>query len=87
MRDLFSNPYRGQAKLGGLVEYYLSHGIPVLHFLNIKDLAVQNGIPIDSNPFAPIPPDICTTRKKPEWLLLIGLVLSGAALAIRRPLG
>jgi len=75
-----------QSKLGGLVGYYLSRGIPVIHLLNIKGLALQSGIPIDSNPFAPIPPDIRHTRKKPEWLLILGLVLASAALAIHRPL-
>lgn len=75
-----------QFKLGGLVGYYLAHGVSVLHFLNIKGLAIQSGIPVDGNPFAPIPPDILYTRKKPGWILIISLVLAGAALVIRKPL-
>ncbi|HBE46978.1 MAG TPA: hypothetical protein DDW14_06555, partial [Spirochaetaceae bacterium] len=70
-----------QSKLGGLVGYYLSRGIPVIHLLNIKGLALQSGIPIDSNPFAPLPADVTYSRKKLEWLLILGLVLASAALA------
>lgn len=70
-----------QSKLGGLVGYYLSRGIPVIHLLNIKGLALQSGIPIDGNPFAPLPADVTYSRKKLEWLLILGLVLASAALA------
>jgi len=71
----------------GLIGYYLARGIPVLHFLNIKGLALQSGIPVDGDPEAPIPFEILHTREKPKWTLALGLLLAGAALAIRKPLG
>lgn len=75
------------AEMGGLIGYYLVHGTPVLHFLNIKGLALQSGIPIDSDPRAPLPSQLLHTREKPRWPLVLGLLLAGAALVIRRPLG
>jgi len=72
---------------GGLLGYYLARGTPVLHFLNIKGLALQGGIPVDGDPEAPIPSEILHRRKKPAWTLVLGLLLAGAALAIRKPLG
>lgn len=70
----------------GLIAYYLAKGIPVLHFLNIKGLAVQSGIPVDGDPRAPLPSSIVSTRKKPSWPLIVSLLIAGTALAIRKPL-
>ena len=70
----------------GLIAYYMAKSLPVLHFLNIKGLAVQSGIPVDGDPRAPLPSSIVTTRIKPSWPLLISLFLAGTALAIRKPL-
>jgi len=70
----------------GLIAYYLAKDIAVLHFLNIKGLAVQSGIPVDGDPRAPLPSSIVTMRKKPSWPLLLSLFFAAAALAIRRPL-
>jgi len=72
---------------GGIIGYYLARGVPAMHFLNIKGLALQSGIALDGDPGAPIPFDILHTRKKPMWTLVLGLLLAGAALAIRKPLG
>ncbi len=71
----------------GLLGYYLARGVPVIHFLNIKGLALQSGIAVDGNSKAPIPFEVTHTRKKPAWPLVLGLLLAGAALAIRKPLG
>jgi len=71
----------------GLIGYYLARGVPAMHFLNIKGLALQSGIPVDGDPEAPIPFEILHTREKPKWTLALGLLLAGAALAIRKPLG
>ncbi len=72
---------------GGLLDYYLAKGIPVIHFLNIKGLALQTGIPVDGDPYAPIPASILNERKTPVWPVGLGLILAFAALAIRKPLG
>jgi len=71
----------------GLLGYYLARGVPVIHFLNIKGLALQSGIAVDGNPKVPIPFELTHTRKKPAWPLVLGLLLAGVALAIRKPLG
>lgn len=34
----------------GLILEYQSQGIPVIHLLNIRDLAAKNGLPIDPAP-------------------------------------
>lgn len=77
-------PERG--RYGGLLGYYLAAGLPVIHFLNIKGLALQAGIPVDGDPGAPIPASILNERKTPAWPVGLGLVLAFAALAIRKPL-
>jgi poly-gamma-glutamate system protein len=68
----------------GLLGYYLNSGVPVLHFLNIKGLALQAGIPVDGDPEAPIPFEIIHTRKKTKWPLVLGLLLAGTALVFFR---
>jgi len=84
---------RGQAsgrygvRYGGLLGHYLAAGVPVIHFLNIKGLALQAGIPVDGDPNAPISATIINERKTPAWPVGLGLVLAFAALAIRKPLG
>ncbi len=47
----------------GLIFEYQVLGIPVLHLLNIRDLALKNGIPIDPLPF----PAIGKSRIYFEW--------------------
>ncbi|HBK57847.1 MAG TPA: hypothetical protein DDZ37_00440 [Spirochaetaceae bacterium] len=68
----------------GLLGYYLKCGIPALHFLNIKALALEHGIAVDGNPEAPIPFAILHTRKKPKWPLVVGLLFASAALVVLR---
>ena len=38
----------------GLIFEYQNLGIPIIHLLNIRDLAVKNGLPIDSTPLPEI---------------------------------
>jgi hypothetical protein len=42
--DIPNHPERG------LIFEYQNLGIPIIHLLNIRDLAVKNGIPIDPVP-------------------------------------
>ena len=37
----------------GLLQYYNAHGLPVLHLLNIKQLAAQYGLPFDPETIVP----------------------------------
>ncbi len=78
---------RYPARYGGLLGHYLAAGIPIIHFLNIKGLALQAGIPVDGDPRASLPASILNERKTPQWPVGLGLVLAFAALAIRKPLG
>ncbi|GAH27747.1 unnamed protein product, partial [marine sediment metagenome] len=38
----------------GLIFEYQNLGIPIIHLLNIRDLAVKNGLPIDPTPLPEI---------------------------------
>jgi poly-gamma-glutamate system protein len=61
----------------GLIQKFNHSGIPVIHLLNIRELAARNGIPI-------IPPrmqpegesDVYFTKNKPLWLYAISLVIA-----------
>ena len=68
----------------GLLGFYLRRGIPALHFLDIRALALEYGIAVDGDPEGPIPFAILHTRKKPKWPLVVGLLLAGAALVVLR---
>lgn len=50
--DLFGLISRKRsAELGnGLLAYYLEQGVPVIHFLNMRDLLSDNGFPYDPSP-------------------------------------
>jgi hypothetical protein len=62
--------------LVALLGYYLARGHAVLHFLNIKGLALQGGIPVDGDPEALFPPNP-PQAKKPAWRSCSGLLLAG----------
>ena len=65
----------------GLVERYLSLGVPVIHLLNIKQLCAETGIPYD--PVAlPEPGTSGVYYHRDYSRLAIGLVFAGAAIAI-----
>ena len=38
----------------GLISHFLRRNVPVIHMLNIRELALKNGIPIDASPFPAI---------------------------------
>lgn len=60
----------------GLLLKYAARGIPAIHLLNIKDLAVKNGLPIDPVPFPPIGDGgvyYATTYNTPLILLILCL--------------
>lgn len=65
---------------GGLLGYFLGRGIPALHLLDIKSLALAYGIPVDGNPWGEIPPQILYFFRMPRWPLLAGVVLSACIL-------
>ncbi|MCX7775151.1 MAG: poly-gamma-glutamate system protein [Spirochaetaceae bacterium] len=65
---------------GGLLGYFLGRGIPALHLLDIKSLALAHGIPVDGNPWGEIPPQILYFSRMPRWPLLAGLMLAAFAL-------
>ncbi|MDH7484263.1 MAG: poly-gamma-glutamate system protein [Spirochaetales bacterium] len=65
---------------GGLLGYFLGRGIPALHLLDIKSLALAHGIPVDGNPWGEIPPQILNFSRMPRWPLLLGVVLAASIL-------
>ena len=65
----------------GLVERYLSLGVPVIHLLNIKQLCAETGIPYD--PVTLPEPGISGVYYHRDYSrLAIGLAFAGAAIAI-----
>ncbi|GAI91752.1 unnamed protein product, partial [marine sediment metagenome] len=44
----------GIRPLRGLIFEYQNLGVPIVHLLNIRDLAVKNGLPIDPMPLPEI---------------------------------
>jgi len=50
----------------GLLGFYLRRGIPALHFLDIRALALEYGIAVDGDPEGPIPFAILHTQKSPN---------------------
>jgi len=47
-------PVKSESPERGLVLEYLEQGVPVIHLLNIKDLALKSGIAVDPVPFLPV---------------------------------
>ena len=65
----------------GLIHLFNQDNVPVIHFLNIRDIALQNGIALAPS----IPPKIGQSplyysEKKPLWLPIISFVLILATL-------
>ncbi|MCX8014330.1 MAG: hypothetical protein N3A02_08595, partial [Rectinema sp.] len=67
---------------GGLVGAYLADGNPVIHFLNIKGLAAQEGIPIDADPRAAISLRILQARSPSKPVLAFFTVMAIIALMV-----
>lgn len=54
----------------GLIFEYLELGLPVIHLLNIRDLALKSGIALDPMPFPPIgSEDVYYVTKHNAWLI------------------
>ena len=70
----------------GLILEYLEQGVPVIHLLNIRDLALKWDIPIDPVPFPPIGSEgVYYETKKNTWLIWasVGAILATLALGKR----
>ena len=69
----------------GLLEIYLARGIPVIHLLNIKQLAADYGVPYDPETPSVIGEGAVYYETLPPKLIpLAGLVLSAAVLVLGR---
>jgi poly-gamma-glutamate system protein len=85
---IFGSNLRGGKGYRGLIFDFLDRGIPVIHFLNIKGLALRYGLPVDPVPF-PEPGEAAFYRrgKTSKLPAVLGLAASLALLFIfrRRP--
>lgn len=65
----------------GLIFEYLEQGVPVIHLLNIRDLALKSGITIDPVPFPPIgTEDVYFQTQHNKYLIWIIFALVAGAL-------
>ena len=61
----------------GLVQLFLKDGIPVIHLLNVKNLAAEYGLPIDPVPLPePGNGEVYFEIKYEKWIAGIGVVIS-----------
>ena len=61
----------------GLLFDFLTAGIPVIHLLNIRDLALKNGIPIDPIPFPEIgQSEIYYQYGIQKWIILLTILIA-----------
>jgi len=69
----------------GLIFEYQSLGLPVIHLLNIRDLALKNGIPIDPIPLPEIGQSgIFIESKYQKWIIVLTLLISMIFLFLSR---
>lgn len=61
--------------LRGIMFRFSELGKPIIHFLNIKNLAIKNGIPFDYDPESKIPPSLCYSGKYEIIPIIISLVV------------
>lgn len=67
----------------GLVQEYLSMGIPVINLLNIKKLMADYGLPYDPIQWSePGSSAIYYQTTYPTWILIIGLIIAGIGLSL-----
>lgn len=65
----------------GLVQLFLRDGVPVIHLLNIKSLAVQYGLPFDPTPMPDVGEGgVYSVRAYHRYGALPGLLAAGAVL-------
>ncbi len=61
----------------GLLFDFLAAGIPVIHLLNIRDLALKNGIPIDPIPFPKIgQSEVYYQYRIQKWIILFTILVA-----------
>ena len=68
-------------KLGGLVQAFLEHQIPVIHLLDLKALAAAHGLPYDPVPL-PAPGEGGLYRESAFSRLYVAALLGGALLLV-----
>jgi poly-gamma-glutamate system protein len=61
-------PVRASGRGRGLIFDFLDRGIPVIHFLNIKGMALANNLPVDPLPFPEIGSSPIYRRTRPARL-------------------
>ncbi len=66
----------------GLIFEYLELGVPVIHLLNVRDLALKSGIAIDPMPFPPIGTEDVYFVTKHEGLLIWGTVWAALGMLV-----
>lgn len=60
----------------GLIFDYLEEGVPVIHLLNIRDLALKSGITLDPVPFPPLGSEgVFFYTQRRTWLIWLCLGL------------
>jgi poly-gamma-glutamate system protein len=66
---------------GGLIHRFNRQNVPVIHLLNIRDIALQNGIALSPHPLPePGPSPLYYTTRRPRWLPIVSLAVIFAAL-------
>jgi poly-gamma-glutamate system protein len=69
----------------GLIFEYLELGVPVIHLLNIRDLALKSGITIDPIPFPPVgSEDVYYVTKHNKWLIWGSAMIALGILTLSR---
>ena len=69
----------------GLIFEYLELGVPVIHLLNIRDLALKSGISIDPIPLPPLgSEDVYYVMKHNKWLVWGSVIMVISALVLGR---
>jgi poly-gamma-glutamate system protein len=69
-------PLNCSASNKGLIHLFNQENIPVIHFLNIRDIALQKGIALTSSTLPkPGQSSLYYTEKKPAWLPIISFAL------------
>jgi hypothetical protein len=60
----------------GLIFEYQSLNIPVVHLLNIRDLALKNGIPVDPTPLPEIgQSQVFFELRYQKWIIVITVMI------------
>jgi len=69
----------------GLIFEYQSLNIPVVHLLNIRDLALKNGIPVDPTPLPEIgQSEVFFELRYQKWLIVITVIIGIMFLILTR---